>query len=1267
MARDRYFWRSALVCLLVALLSSAVLGQSSLMSGTVTDPNGNAVAGATITVTNTVTGVARTATTNSEGSYQLPQLAPGIYRVRAEAQGFKTLVQESVQVQINTPLTLNLAFTEVGQVSEAVTIQGGETTINTTDATIGNTFTNAQVTELPLSARNVVGLLSLQPGVTPSGFVNGGRSDQANVTLDGVDVNEQQTGEAFTSVLRSTPDSLQEFRVVTTNPNADQGRSSGAQIALVTKSGTNEYHGSLYEYHRNTVTSANDWFNNKAGHYVATDAAVIAGLARAGDQRVPREALLRNNFGGSIGGPVLKDRFFFFFNYEGFRESRGTTVSREVPLTTLGQGIVRYRSADGSSDPGCPAGTPSGVMCLTPAEINAAYIAANGVTPGINPAALAVLADAASKYPANDTTVGDNLNTSGFRFNASTPSTLDTYIGRFDFNLSDKQTLFLRANYQSDVVTGARWLPDTPAPQTWSHPKGLSAGHTWTLSNSLVNNFNYGYTRQAFTTGGDSSQNAITFRFIFAPASFARTLSRTTPVHNFIDDLSWSKGSHAMQFGTNIRLVANSRVSFGSAYDTAVTNPTFYDFSGEVVYLSEETGDPIFPNVAGGSVVDMRDALTAVIGRFSQYSSNLNYGADGSLLPSGEGIPRKFKTQEYEFYAQDTWRARPNLTLTYGLRWSTSTPVYEANGLQVKPTQSLGEFFERRVAGANAGQPYNELITVDLAGKVNNRDGYYDQDWNNFAPAFAVAWSPNFKNGFLRAIFGGDNKSTIRGGFRKTYDRIGSALAVTFDGAASLGFKSQTGINANTYNVGSRLAPLLTGLNQNIRALPGLVLPGTLTFPLTEPADEDQRIQTTLDDTLTTPSSYSFNLSYGRDLGAGFSLELSYVGRIGRDLLAQRDIMHLNNLRDPQSGVDWYTAMGQLIDLRYQFAPITSVGRIAYFENLFPALAGNYSVLGQTVALTATQAAYRRIAMRDVGGLNTADYTFVQLLWDDGLGYGNNLFFHPQYGALAAFSTIGTSDYHSGQLTLRKRLSHGLSFDFNYTYSHSIDTSSGLERSGAFGGGAFIQNPLDLDANRGSSDFDIRHLINANFIAELPFGQGRKLWNNVGSLGNALIGGWTLTGIFRYNTGLPAPSPFDQGRWATNWNLSSNGVAIRPIKESPTRKGDPNLFSDVTAAYQSYRLSRPGEFGERNILRYPSYIVFDMGLYKSFNLPWEGSRVVFRWETFNLTNTQRFTGNANRGLGLDPFLGGVPPADWGKFTGTQGSPRVMQFALRLEF
>jgi hypothetical protein len=1267
-----YALASFLILLLVAATSFAQSGGTTVR-GTVKDPQGNLVSGATVTITDPERNFTRTQQTNQDGAYVFTAVPPGTYKLDVTAQGFKTASASGLVALVDTPTVRDVQL-EIGAVSETVDVTStAETAINTSDASLGNSFERKRIVELPLNANNVVGLLSLQPGVSRSGFVNGGRADQSNITLDGVDVNEQQDGldvvtdEAFASVLRVTRDSLQEFRVTTTNPNAEQGRSSGAQVSLVTRSGSNQWHGSLFETHRNTVTTANDFFNNAAG--------------------VERPQLLRNIFGGSVGGPIKKDRAFFFFNYEGFREATATSVVREVPLPTLGQGIVRFRTESGASDPGCPAGTPSGVECLTPAEIEAAYTAANGSSPGINPQALAVLAAASQRYPANDTTVGDGLNTSGFRFNARTPTELNTYIGRFDFNLTSRQTLFVRGNYQNDLVTRSVYFssdcsspgdniqcfPDTPPLTTWNHPKGLAFGHIWSVSNAIVNRFNYGLTRASFTQNGDSNENQVNFRFIFSPQSFARTLRRTTPVHNFVDDVSWVRGNHTLGFGANVRLITNNRNSLGASFDTALINPSFYNESGDVLIQP-------FADFESGN--DLRDALASVIGRYSQYSANLVYDASGQLQGVGTPTDRAFKTQEYEGYFQDSWRMRPNFTLNYGIRWSTSTPVYEANGLQVVPNVNLSDYFNQRVASSNNGVPFTDPITFILGGKANNGPGYYKQDWNNWAPSVSFAWSPD-----LGPVLGRDGKSVIRGGFRMTYDRIGSALAVNFDLNNLAGFTSARNINANTFDViDGELGPQFSGFNPDVRSLPfpgaNGPIPTSLVFPLTVPSDEDQRIETSLDQGITTPYNYSFNFSYARELGKGLSVEASYVGRFARKLLASRDIMQLNNLRDPASGMTYYEAINALVDFRYQNREITSIPDIPYFNNIFPFMPDWW---GDT-SLTPTQAAYAFIAPEALGGGDIVDYTFLQLLWDDSpncttcpFGGGpariNNLFYQPQFGALSAFSTVAHSNYHSFQLSVRQRLREDVTFDFNYTLGHSLDNASGLQNATSYGS-AFIVNALTPDANYATSDFDARHIINANWVVGLPFGRGKRYLTNSNSIVDKVLGGWTTTGIFRWNSGLPISfAPFDCCVWATNWNVQSNGVRVRPIQSSPTKEGQPNLFSDPVAAYRSFRPARPGEVGDRNVLRAPGYISLDMGLYKSFKMPWEGHALQFRWEVFNVTNTQRFDGAtiSDLSLGRDPFLGGNPNSDFGQFTSTQAplnetkAGRVMQFALRYTF
>jgi hypothetical protein len=1299
---------ASLLLVIASISSFGQQGQSSVR-GIVTDPKGSPIAGATVTLAAPERNFTRTQVTNADGQYQFKPVPPGTYRLDVEMKGFKKSLISSLQALVDTSADVDVQL-EVGNVTETVNISSGiaEAPINTTDATIGNTFDSRRISELPLSARNVVGLLSLQPGVTQSGYVNGGRSDQANVTLDGVDVNEQQrgldvvTGNAFSSVLRVTPDSVQEFRVTTTNPNANQGRSSGAQVSLVTKSGSNDWHGLLYEYHRNTVTTANDWLSNAAGSYGPNDAQVLRGVAKAGDKKSPRPPLLRNIFGGYASGPIKHDRAYFFFTYEGFREVTATPVTRTVPLLdSLGQGVVWYEStvvSGGTRIPNpagfsCPTATNASRRCLslTPAQINSGFAAGNnGVSPGINAAAVNYLQSIARKYPANDFTTGsgDLTNTAGFRFNANTPTNNNVYIAKFDFNLTNNQSMFFRGNYQDDRLGQAPQFPDQKAPTVWSHPKGIAVGHNWTISSHMVNNFVYGLTRLSFSQLGDSTDNQVSFRNIFTIAP-TRTRTRLTPVHNFADDITWTKGNHVFQFGPNIRFIKNESDSFGNSFDFMQTNPSGYNASGAILTRAgvDGTGAQLFPNVDPNFEASLRNSISAYIGRFSSYTANFLYDVNGKIQTTGVSSHRIFATQEYDTYFQDSWRMKQNLTITYGLRWNTSTPVYETQGFEVVPTTPLGDFFDRRVAGSNLGAPYNVPITLDKGGKFYQKPGFYPQDWNNFGPSIAIAWSPTFK-GLLGKVLGRDNRSVLRGGFRITYDHIGSQLAVNFDSSNQLGFASALSIPVNTYNVTSSLAPLFTGGSQDVRTFPGIAgnFGGQLAFPLTQPSDQAQRIETSLDSRITTPYNYNLAFSYERELPKGFKIQGAYVGRLARNLLAQRDVATFNNIRDPKSGMTFYQAMNQLINLRYKGTPVTSVGPIPWFENLTPGLAGTFSVLNVSTQLTATQRAYQRIAYQSVGGIagGFADYTFRQTQWDDApISLINNMFVHPQYAALTTWATIARSNYHSGQITLTQRLRRDVAFDINYTFGHSLDNASGLQNAGNFSTAALIFNPLNLDSQYGNSDFDVRHIVNANWIVGLPFGRNKLVAHNANKWVNGIIGGWQMTGVFRWNSGFPVATPFGSQRWPTNWQISSFLVRVQSLQSSPTKSlaGGPNIFSDPLAALLSFRDSMPGEGGDRNVLRLPGYFALDSGLNKTFKIG-ERQSVQVRWEVFNVTNSQFLSGPSGFGVSaIDPFMQGQfglasitsAPTNFGVLSNTQKplgetkAGRTMQFALRWQF
>ncbi|MFN0112437.1 MAG: carboxypeptidase regulatory-like domain-containing protein [Blastocatellia bacterium] len=1244
---------ASLIFVLAAFGLAAAQTGTSTIRGTVSEGTGKVVAGATITIKNDATSLSRTATTDNSGAYAFTALPPGVYVIEIEAKGFKKFVSTNVKALVDTPSTID-ATLEVGSVNEVVSVTASnETTVNTQDASLGNVIANQQIIQLPLPDRNPAVLLTLQAGVTREGSVAGARSDQSNITLDGADINNAQTNSLSAPVLRLNAEAIEEFRVTTSNANANQGRSSGAQISLVTKAGTNNFHGAAFYGNRNDFFGANDFFNNRT---VGADGKSVA-----------RPARRRHFYGGAIGGPIVPEKVFFFYSYEGLQEQRGVPVTRTVPLATLGQGIVRFRDA--------------GTGAIS--QITAAQIATVFPNAGSNPAAISALGAAAAKYAANDFNSGDSapgrlLNTAGYRFNAPVTEDRNSHVARLDFNLNEKQQVFARGNYIWDNLGNVQNFPDTPQPSTWSHPTGLVVGHTWTISNSLVNNFRYGLTRNSLSAQGDSSANAISFRFIFSPFLFSRTLSQVTPVHNYTDDLTWTKGSHSFGFGTNIRVIRNQRTSFASSFDNAITNPSFYPGGGTSIT------SPILAagyNIAGADISNVQNAVTAVVGRFSQFAANFIFNKDGSLTSAGSPSARTFATEEYDLYAQDSWKIRPNLTLTYGLRYGISKPVYEKFGFEVKPNISLGEYFDRRVAGMNSGKPYNELITLALSGPANGKSGAYKFDKNNFQPRIAASWSPDFKSGLLHKMFGDAGKSVIRGGFAMFNDYYGQQLAVNFDLNNTAGFSSTNLTAANTFNLTSNPGPRFTGYGQAVRGLPGVTVPGNITFPVTPRTRAfPGNIETSLDDSIVAPTHYNWNFTFERELPFGTIVQLSYIGRKARKLLATRDIMSINNLVDPKTGVDWYGAAGLLETLRSRGTAVSAIQQIPYFANLFPADLAD--TLGLNPAYNQTQAIYALTVPGALGGDNGYNYgnDWTSVLFDVST-LSNALcnpprpfvaachaYYQQQWGTLGAWSSIGNSDYHAFTFSARQRYKNSLTVDLNYTFSNSWDDASGLQTASTTG--VNILNPFRQRDNYAFSDFDVRHLANANFVWQLPFGTGRKFLGKSGKLLDAVFGGWQYSGIVRYNSGLPVSAPYDDARWATNWNVQSNTTRTRAVAPCPTR-GGAFFGCNATQAFQSFRNARPGETGERNIFRNVGFFGTDTGLAKTFKMPYsEKHALQFRWEVFNLFNYQPMgafdTGRSGFGLPLDPATKN-PPVNFSRYTAIQGEPRFMQFLLRYSF
>ncbi|HMD96644.1 MAG TPA: carboxypeptidase-like regulatory domain-containing protein [Terriglobia bacterium] len=1261
----------AWVCVCIVLsVSTFAWGQATTsLRGTIADQTGAVIPKAKVSLKSPSTGLGRAIISAADGTYEFLQILPGSYQLTVEKTGFQTYQQNDLELLVSTPATLNVTLT-VGAATQTVAVTAEAPLINTTDATIGNTFTENQVKQLPIESRNVVDLLSLQPGVvftsnrpdidlnvdTRSGAVNGARSDQSNVTLDGVDVNDEVAGLAFTSVLRMTPDALEEFRVTTTNENSDVGRSSGAEVSLVTKSGTNDFHGALYEYNRNTLTSANDWFIKQAE------------LSSDEPNQAPK--LIRNIFGGAIGGPIKKDRAFFFANVDIRRDREAESTVRTVPSASLRQGVVKYLDVNGNVD----ALSPQQITAMDPLQM------------GPDAAVLNYF----NSYPEpNDSSVGDGYNYSGFRFAAPVNNNFYTYIARLDYHLNSRgtQNLFWRGNLMNDLdVLTPALVPGLPPEVTQENfSKGFVLGLISNLGATKVNTLHWGLTRQSVNNLGDSTQPWILFRGL--DQGITRSHGLTLPINDVGDDLSWSRGPHTLQFGAVTRFISNPRNSLQNSFSDGQTNASWLNPSGIA-----NTGTSFDPAANGYPAVDSSFKnsydfpMIALLGMVTEDDATYNYTKQGQVLAQGAPIPRHFDDHEYEFYGQDSYRFRPNLTVTYGLRWEIASPPWDVNGYQVHPNFSLGQWFNQRGVDGATSVPNNQLPTIafGLGGPANNAPGLYHTDYHNLAPRLSFAFAPHPHSGFLQKLLGDGNKTSIRAGFGVAYDHFGMNILNTFDSNGSFGLSSTLTNPASIQT--EDCAPRLTNLHVIPASgcaaahTPGgnILIPAPVgQFPVSPPASLNNggfAIAWGMDDTLKTPYTYMLNFSISRELSPSMTLEAAYVGHLAHRLLSQEDLAQPLNLVDKQSGVDYYTAAAQLARLGNAGVAVSAitpqvVGKTAaYWQDLFPALAGtSFNACGNTVATCDTlQAAY------DIFQSNLHNETSALFYLDlpgqqcpNGCSiYGPFAYYDAQYSSLYAWRTISNSDYHALEVTLRRRFSRGLQFDFNYTLSKSIDLSSDAARISPWSGlGGQIINAWDYKQLRGVSDFDATHQVNANWIWEMPFGRGRAFGRGAHGLAEALIGGWQLSGLFRITSGFPV-NISNGYEWPTNWQLGGQATLVGPAPKMRTTKngdGTVNMFADGVNAISDFMADLPGSSGIRNPVRGDGTIGLDGGLAKRWKMPWsENHSLQFRWEVFNIPNWNRFDVQSN-----------TPEIDisstFGNYTNLLTNPRIMQFALRYEF
>jgi hypothetical protein len=1256
-----------LTALLVVLAASSccprLLAQSNTtaLSGTVTDVTGAVISGANVNIWNAASGSRQNTLTTAKGEFSFEQIQPGTYEVKVVAPGFSE-EDEKVELLVSTPVTLVFKLT-VGTTEQTVTVETNLAEVNTTDATLGKAFNSAQVENLPYLANNVTYLLSLQPGVlaldsgaqtgglnqdTRTGIVNGARQDQTNITLDGVDNNDQIFGYAFNGALRSTRDSVEEFRVTTTNANADAGRSSGAQVSLVTKSGTNMIHGSAYEYYRDPGTTSNNWFNKQAE-------------LNSGEPNIAAK-VLEHTYGASLGLPIRKDKLFFFGAYEGFRQASDILVSQTVPSVFVAggsdigliSGNVTYQACPTSAT--CQNGTT--YKTLTPAEIaqmdgrssDSACATTTCYAPMTNAAAVAYF----NTFPqANSNATGDGYNTGTYNFTSPAPLHQFTNIARIDYNISPRQTLFVRGNLQDDNQATALQFPGLPAPSvTYGNSKGIAAGHIWSINDHMTNNARYGLIRIGNASRGtaDFSKPYVAFgAFTTLSAETTSTIYKVT-TNNFTDDFTYVKGRHTIQAGINYSILSNGQYFDSPLLSYANVSPNLLATAA----IANQGGSldpgafscPDCGTVSSSFSNFYNQAIISNVGAIETSESGTEFKVQGnSLVPQGAGVvpPHTFHNFEQEYYVQDQWKATAHLTLTFGLRYVYLGVPYEKDGQQIAPTIPLDTFLANREAAAASGTGYDTDVSFRASGSPNNQPNFWTPQKVNFAPRFAFAYSTK------------DNKSSIRGGFGLAYDHFGAGVIDSYQSnPQSLLSLSQTNLETFT-DINSN--PRFTGFN-SVPAVSGAST--SLALPFT-PAESPFTFDYSINDKQKTPYAETFNLSLQHEFPHNLALTASYVGRLGRHLIQNLDVAMPTNLFDPTSSQSYFqaaTVYDKMVDSGVDPATVPDSG---YFHNVFP----NFSFNGYSGA----QAYYAYFA-NNRG--NETNALFAADTDPTASPAGQSFrFFFPQTSSIYTQSTTGNSSYNALQVSLRQAMKYGLEYDVNYTYSKSMDEGSDPERNGTTG--SPVINAFSPNQWYAPSDFDVRHNITANYTAPLPFGTGAPF--RTGShLLDLVVGGFQLNGLVHYSTGFPF-SANATGNWGTNFAFSSNMVATAKIPTGGHHydAGDQveTALNGITSsdAHANLRFAYVGESGQRNNYRADGYFSLDDGLARTFRT-FREQQIRLSVEVFNVLNTNRFN-SAPSGNSSNPLQTDGTSSNFGTYIGGGSAlllqPRQMQFSAKYVF
>ncbi|MGO9084852.1 MAG: carboxypeptidase regulatory-like domain-containing protein [Candidatus Sulfotelmatobacter sp.] len=1273
--------RLSIVVALLALLGlSAALPanaqDNASVTGVVTDQSGAVVPEVSVTLANPSIGFSSTKTTNAIGVYEFSNVPPASnYSLVFSKSGFSSLTLGKITLNVSSKATRDAHLT-IGdsKVTIEVTASASET-LNTTDATVGSDIDGERIQDLPNSlVNNAANYLILAPGVTPDGSVTGSRSDQTNITLDGLDVNDQRGGFSFFTTVNTPLDSIQEFKVTSAGDDATYGHSAGGQMELVTKGGTNHFHGQLFEYNRTTDYTANDYFNNLQG--------------------IPNPQLIRNQFGGDLGGPIVKGKLFFFFSYNGLRQVAPEQNYLTVPQPWVLNGQLEYYPCTQAPPNPC---NPSSTPTTTPTgDATVPNSLANLDPAGIGADQSLLTFLQARGYPApNNNAVGDGLNTSGYYFVSPVHSNENTYIGKIDYQMSQNHRLSVRGTWDRTLDggfggAGVQLFPNDPNPiaSYVDHSRAWVVGETWTISPTMTNQASFGETDQvnAFARNYQPTfPNSLSFSdpyyggVLSNPYQSLNAQFPVVPVYQGRETFTWQHGKHLIQLGG---VIAPTIFKSGNLTDT---NGYGMGIGGDISGVSE------FPSDFGGDKSEWGRLFALVLGRYSGISSGYNYDKAGNPLPQG-GVPiRDYHSTQYEVFAQDSWKVAPSFTLTYGVRWQFHKPLTEVNGYEVTQNQTPQSIFNVRLADAAqgiSGPNAVPFITYGLGGSANNKPGYYKPTYDNFGPRVGIAYSPSATEGFLGHLFG-DRKTSIRAGFGVDFDNNLIGQGFELDETSFL-FSNSTVLNYGNLATDPRFSCPSPCTGSSLSAsLPAPVPGGTTPRPTFTPnvdangfptgffnAGFGQGAMFNFDPNYKTPYEMHFSLGIQRELPGGWLVEANYIGKLGRRLPALADPAQTLNFVDATSGQSLYNAYGAVQQQVQANTPFASFTTQPWFENqMGAALAqqgftcpfiGNY-FFGVNTTCTQLAVGFAGYYFGD-GDTSSMIQTLADTHLTGNLEQGMllpNVALLAQDGAAGFIGNYSASDYHALIVHVNHRLAHNLTMELNYTYSHSIDNDSGVQNNLILFSSSEICDLRNLRVCRGNSDFDHRHIVASSFEYGLPFGKGRWIAGNSPRAVDELIGGWSLSGIFTAQTG--SPFKIDSGAYTIDFTQTQPAVFIGSkadvkggIHQVSQGAGLPNVvqyFSNVTNAFGAFTAPIAGGPGTRNVISGPGYWDLDLSLLKDFKMPWEGHKLQLKTDALNVFNHTNFN---NPGANL------LVQQTFGYVTSDAG-PRVLQLGLRYIF